>query len=102
MRPKASTTCLTIASISSSFAQIDGDRQSAPVFLPHFFRRRVGICLFEIDASDIAAFGGKSRHDGRTEFTVAARDDRYFSFELHDFTEPAASRQLSAGHNFFS
>ena len=94
MRPKASTTCLTIASISCAFAQIDGDRQSAPVFLPHFFRRRIGIGLFEIHASDVAALGGKSGHDGRTEFAVAARDDSDFSFEFHWFhragCQPAA------------
>ena len=101
MRPKASTTCLTIASTSRPLAQIDGDRQSAAALLPHFFRRRIGIGLFKIDANNVTAFRGKAGHDGRTEFAVTARDDGYFSFELHEITEPAASQPLSIERSFF-
>jgi hypothetical protein len=61
-----------------ALAQIDGERQSAPAPLSHFFRRNVGVSLFEIRTSDVTTLGGESRHDRRTKFTVAARDDRCF------------------------
>ena len=77
-------------------------RQSAPAFLPHFFRGSIGVGLFEIDTSNVATLSGKSGHDGRAKFAVAAGDDGYFSLKFHCLIEPAASRLLLAGRSFFS
>ena len=67
----------------AALAQVDGDGKSAATFLTYFFRSRIGVGLFKIDANNVTAFRGKAGHDGRTKFAVTARDDGYFSFELH-------------------
>ena len=102
MRPNVIDDLLDHRIDFGALAQIDGDRQGAPALLPNFFRRKVGIALLEIHTSDVATLSGKSGHDGGAKFAVAARNDSYFSLKFHGLIEPAASRLLLAGRNFFS
>ena len=102
MRPNSSDNLLDHRIDFGALAQIDGEGQRSPPVLPDFFRGNVGIGLFEIHTGNVATLSGKSRHDGRAKFAVAAGDDGYFSLKFHGLIEPAASRLLLAGRSFFS